>query len=67
VPRNQDGEVAEFALLPVPEVRALVERSEAMTTDAALVTIDFLLRHRLLDDLSVQQRVLSLRVPARAG
>ena len=62
-PRNQDGEVAEFALMPVPEVVRLVEQSEEMTTDAALVTIDFLLRHGLIDDLSVARRVQARTVP----
>jgi 8-oxo-dGTP pyrophosphatase MutT (NUDIX family) len=46
-PSNQDGEVAEFTLRPVDEVADIVAGSEAMTTDAALVTIDFLLRHGL--------------------
>lgn len=47
-PRNQDGEVAAFRCLPVDEAVALAA-GDAMTVDAALVTIDFALRHRLLD------------------
>lgn len=46
-PRNQDGEVAGFECLPVAEA---LERAatDGMTVDAALVTLDFALRHRLL-------------------
>jgi 8-oxo-dGTP pyrophosphatase MutT (NUDIX family) len=45
-PVNQDGEVAELRLMPVDEALALAA-SDAMTVDAALVTLDFSLRHRL--------------------
>ncbi len=47
VPHNQDGEVAGFALLPVPDALDLAA-SGAMTVDAELVTLDFALRHGLL-------------------
>lgn len=46
-PRNQDGEVASLRLLPIDEALALAA-GDAMTVDAALVTLDFALRHRLL-------------------
>lgn len=46
-PVNQDGEVAAIERLPVHEAAALAAGG-AMTVDAALVTIDFLLRHGLL-------------------
>ena len=46
-PCNQDGEVAELRCLPVAEALAHAA-SAAMTVDAALVTLDFALRHRLL-------------------
>jgi len=46
-PLNQDGEVAELHCLPVQEALVLAA-GDAMTVDAALVTIDFALRHRLL-------------------
>lgn len=46
-PHNMDGEVAEHRLLPVEEVVDLLG-TEAMSTDAALVTLEFLLRRRLL-------------------
>ena len=46
-PRNLDGEVQAFACLPLDEALALAAGSR-MTVDAALVTLDFALRHRLL-------------------
>lgn len=46
LPRNQDGEVAGFRLLPVADALALAAGT-AMTVDAALVTLDFGLRHGL--------------------
>jgi len=48
-PTNQDGEVAELSLHPLPKALALAA-SDEMTVDASLVTLDFALRHRLLDD-----------------
>jgi 8-oxo-dGTP pyrophosphatase MutT (NUDIX family) len=47
VPRNQDGEVAAIECLDVAAAADLAA-SGCMTVDAALVTLDFLLRHRLL-------------------
>jgi 8-oxo-dGTP pyrophosphatase MutT (NUDIX family) len=47
VPVNQDGEVHAFTLHPLREALALAA-GNTMTTDAALVTLDFALRHRLL-------------------
>lgn len=46
-PHNQDGEVASLQLLPMAEVLALAA-GDTMTVDAALVTLDFALRWRLL-------------------
>ena len=46
-PRNQDGEVAGFACLPLAEALALAA-GDTMTVDAALVTLDFALRRGLL-------------------
>jgi 8-oxo-dGTP pyrophosphatase MutT (NUDIX family) len=43
-PQNQDGEVAEHRLAPLTEVRRLVEETEELTVDAALVALDFLSR-----------------------
>ncbi len=47
VPHNQDGEVAGFNCLPVAQALALAMGS-TMTVDAALVTLDFGIRHGLL-------------------
>jgi 8-oxo-dGTP pyrophosphatase MutT (NUDIX family) len=47
VPVNQDGEVSEIRCLPVEEALVRAATGE-MTTDAALVTLDFALRHQLL-------------------
>lgn len=47
VPVNQDGEVERFELMPVAQALALAA-GDTMTVDAALVTLDFGLRHGLL-------------------
>ncbi|MBL8328273.1 MAG: DUF4743 domain-containing protein [Rubrivivax sp.] len=47
-PVNQDGEVAEIRLLSVAEATQAAASGE-MTTDASLVTLDFLLRRGLLE------------------
>jgi 8-oxo-dGTP pyrophosphatase MutT (NUDIX family) len=46
-PVNQDGEVMDLQCLPVQDALHLA-RSDRMTVDAALVTLDFALRHHLL-------------------
>jgi 8-oxo-dGTP pyrophosphatase MutT (NUDIX family) len=46
-PRNQDGEVAGFELLPAREVLRRLDDPHAFTVDAALVTLDCLRRHGL--------------------
>lgn len=61
-PQNQDGEVAGFRLLPLADALALA-RSDGMTVDAALVTLDFLQRHGLLDDTAVATALAQRRVP----
>jgi 8-oxo-dGTP pyrophosphatase MutT (NUDIX family) len=48
VPRNLDGEVAEHRLMPVGEALARAAAGE-LTTDAALATLDFAVRHRLIE------------------
>ena len=63
VPRNQDGEVAELWLASVDDALGLAAGSE-MTVDAALVTLDFALRHGLLDDAAVARRAAALWVAA---
>lgn len=47
VPQNQDGEVHEHRLMPVEEALRRAAEGE-MTTDAALATLDFALRHGLV-------------------
>ena len=53
-PQNQDGEVAGFACLPLAEALALAA-GDTMTVDAALVTLDFALRHALLDEAQCER------------
>ena len=48
VPENTDGELAEFMLLPVDEVAALVRDTEEFKFNCNLVIIDFLLRHGVI-------------------
>jgi len=48
VPHNQDGEVAGFELLSVADALASAV-GDGMTVDAALVTLDFALRHGLIE------------------
>lgn len=47
-PRNLDGEVAAHRLMPVAEALARAAAGE-LTTDAALATLDFAIRHGLLE------------------
>jgi 8-oxo-dGTP pyrophosphatase MutT (NUDIX family) len=67
-PRNQDGEVQSFACLPVAQALDLAAGRE-MTVDAALVTLDFGMRHRLLptgagwDPAAVAAALAALRPP----
>ena len=65
VPRNQDGEVSAFTLMPVDEALALAcggGTGPAMTVDAALVTLDFGVRHRLLADPDLARALEALRI-----
>ncbi|MFT3818939.1 MAG: DUF4743 domain-containing protein [Rubrivivax sp.] len=57
-PVNQDGEVHAFRCLPVAEALALAAGA-TMTVDAALVTLDFALRHGLLP--AAEQAALAAR------
>ena len=54
LPQNQDGEVAGFDCLPLADALALAA-SGSMTVDAALVTLDFALRHALLPTAQAQR------------
>jgi 8-oxo-dGTP pyrophosphatase MutT (NUDIX family) len=49
VPVNSDGEVAEFMLLSVVEVVALVRESDEFKLNCNLVLIDFFIRHGILN------------------
>ena len=40
-PANQDGEVAEFRLVPLAEARRLIEETDELTVDAALVALEY--------------------------
>lgn len=48
VPRNTDGEIDEFMLLPIDEVAARVRDTDDFKFNVNLVIIDFLIRHGLL-------------------
>lgn len=65
IPSNQDGEVAGFELLPVAQALALA-RTDQMTVDAALVTLDFALRHGLLPTAEAQTLSRALAPMLRA-
>jgi hypothetical protein len=49
VPRNADGEIAGFALMPLAEVLALVRDTERFKFNVNLVILDFAIRHGALD------------------
>jgi len=65
-PANQDGEVAAVRLLGAADALALAA-STRMTVDASLVTLDFALRHGLLQDAVLAAGIAELRAPAFAG
>ena len=48
VPRNTDGEIAEFMLMPADEVVARVREGDEFKFNVNLVIIDFALRHGLV-------------------
>lgn len=64
-PCNQDGEVQSVDCLPVGEAVALAAAGE-MTVDAALVTLDFALHHRLLPD-TLHGRLAAAMAPLRCA
>lgn len=65
-PHNHDGEVAGFRLLPVADALALAA-GDTMTVDAALVTLDFGLRHGLFAPAEAAQLGASLFACAVRG
>jgi isopentenyldiphosphate isomerase len=67
-PRNTDGEVDEFKLLPIDEVADLVQNTRDFKPNCALVIIHFLMRHGVLppehpDYLEIAQRLHSPTLP----
>lgn len=60
-PQNQDGEVHAFSLLKPADALALAA-GDTMTVDASLVTLDFALRHGLLDDPALVRGLQALCV-----
>jgi hypothetical protein len=48
VPRNTDGEITEFRLMPVAEVARMVRNGDAFKYNVNLVLIDFLVRHGIV-------------------
>lgn len=44
-PENRDGEVAEFICLPLHDIAAIVEHTDNIKFNSALVIIDLLIRH----------------------
>jgi hypothetical protein len=50
-PRNRDGEVASFELWPVEQVAEILRETDDFKFNCALVLIDFLARHGLLDPM----------------
>lgn len=59
-PRNTDGEVEAFMLLPLDEVARLVSETDEFKLNCNLVVIDFLIRHGWLDPASASYLPLAL-------
>lgn len=66
IPRNVDGEVASFALWPVKQVMETLYNTDEFMFDSALVIIDFLIRHGVIDSdhPDYSALVLGLRSPS---
>ncbi|MBK9387929.1 MAG: DUF4743 domain-containing protein [Planctomycetes bacterium] len=58
VPRNADGEVERFELLPAREVVRLVRETQRFKFNCNLVLLDFFLRHGLLEESPAEQAAL---------
>ncbi len=48
VPRNDDGEVAGFELLPIEEIAEIARDTDTFKFNCSLVAIDFLIRHGII-------------------
>jgi 8-oxo-dGTP pyrophosphatase MutT (NUDIX family) len=44
-PRNHDGEIADFRLLPLEEVETIIATTDAFKFNVGLVVVDFMIRH----------------------
>lgn len=64
-PRNTDGEVAEFMLVPVSALLDRLKSEDEFSYDIALVKIDFLIRHGFIgpDDPDYLDLIANLRRP----
>ncbi|KAJ4953700.1 hypothetical protein NE237_030532 [Protea cynaroides] len=62
-PKNQDGEVESFKLIPVIHVSSIIRRTQFFKANCALVIIDFLFRHGYIspEDRDYLQLLRSLR------
>ena len=65
VPRNHDGEIADFRLMPLSEVERLLAETEDFKFNVGLVIIDFLIRHGYLTPDDPQYSALALGVSRR--
>ncbi|XP_034699452.1 nudix hydrolase 20, chloroplastic-like isoform X1 [Vitis riparia] len=63
IPKNQDGEVESFRLIPVSQVADVVRRTHFFKANCSLVIIDFLFRHGYIgpDSLGYLELLQSLR------
>ncbi|XP_020584477.1 nudix hydrolase 20, chloroplastic-like [Phalaenopsis equestris] len=63
VPKNEDGEVDSFKLIPVAHVANIVRRTEFFKPNCSLVIVDFLFRHGFInpDDIGYLSLLHSLR------
>lgn len=67
MPRNTDGEVSAFYLMPMPEVAALVYNTDRFKFNCNLVIIDFLMRHGQIDPEHPEHEALCIRILQAAG
>ncbi|KAG0485022.1 hypothetical protein HPP92_009101 [Vanilla planifolia] len=63
VPKNQDGEVDSFKLIPVVQVANIIRRTEFFKPNCSLVILDFLFRHGFIapEDFGYLQLLQSLK------
>ncbi|CAA3014052.1 nudix hydrolase 20, chloroplastic-like isoform X1 [Olea europaea subsp. europaea] len=63
IPKNEDGEVESFKLVPVTNVAKIIRRTQFFKANCNLVIIDFLFRHGYIkpEDLGYLELLQSLR------